>query len=522
MEIEYWVSDLPLPITIPAGSAGSAGSWRLADAPVEPLRRLYVDTFDWAIYLVGATLEWRRTAGHSMLIWSGLDQPAETLVQAISAAPAFPTDLPPGPLRTRLLKTVSCRRLLPMMWIDTDRRRLSLRDADDRQVARLTLDESRFQDPRGGQEGDLLPRLRIRPKRGQEDLVAATLTACQGERGLRPATTPILLEALTAVGRRPADYSSKLDFRLDPLARADQVTKEILLRLLATLEANLDGARANLDTEFLHDLRVATRRTRSALGQIRGVFPAAELAHFKDGFAWLQQVTGPVRDLDVYLLQFDAYEQSLPASLRPHLEPLRVFLSSRYAAEQGRLADALGAARFAQLMADWRVFLTASAAPLAPTPNGARPIKEVVDDRIRALVKRVRREGRAIRSDSRPEDLHELRKSCKKLRYLMEFFQSLYSKDDIRGLISLMKALLDNLGDYQDLAVQAAHLRDWAQQMRDEHAAQTDTLLAVGALIGNLLARRERARAAFDEVFSGFSSAENQLAFRTVFALVPA
>jgi CHAD domain-containing protein len=365
--------------------------------------------------------------------------------------------------------------------------------------------------------------VRVRIEHGDEDPLKATLKDLMGELGIASAHEPILLEALAAADRHPADYSSKLDFRLEPETRADLVTKQILRGLLTTLEANLDGARANLDSEFLHDLRVATRRTRSALSQLRGVFPMAVVAHFKEEFAWLQQITGPVRDLDVYLLDFAAYRQSLPAPLGADLEPLRDFLLARYAAEQRRLAHALAADRFTRLMADWRSFLQAPAADATNTANGARPIQQVANQRIRAMFKRVRREGRAIRAESPPEDLHELRKSCKKLRYLMEFFQSLYPQGQCRALISLMKGLLDNLGSYQDLAVQAAHLRDLAQTMRDEAQAQTQTatLLAMGALIGNLLGRRQATRDQFDRVFADFLSEHNQLAFRNLFDRQP-
>ena len=38
----------------------------------------------------------------------------------------------------------------------------------------------------------------------------------------------------------------------------------LLLRLLDTCESNVDGVLRDIDTEFLHDLRVAVRRTRSA------------------------------------------------------------------------------------------------------------------------------------------------------------------------------------------------------------------------------------------------------------------
>jgi hypothetical protein len=44
--------------------------------------------------------------------------------------------------------------------------------------------------------------------------------------GLEPARTPLVLEALAAAGRRPGDYSSKLDYHLDADERADAAAKE--------------------------------------------------------------------------------------------------------------------------------------------------------------------------------------------------------------------------------------------------------------------------------------------------------
>lgn len=291
---------------------------------------------------------------------------------------------------------------------------------------------------------------------------------------------------------------------LDPMQRADVVTRSILKSQFDTLLANLDGVRANQDPEYLHDLRVATRRTRSALTQIKFVFPDELVELHKSRFAWLQQVTNPMRDLDVYLLRFEDDEQSLPALLRPSLEPLRAYLLTIRDREQSRLRDALDSDEFVRLVQDWQTFLESPVPEESDTANATRPIKEVADERIWRLVKRVRQESRSIRADSPPEDLHELRKSCKKLRYLMEFFQTLYPEHDIQRLIGLLKTLLDHLGGFQDLAVQVHYLSELARRMRDEDRADTETLLAMGALIGHLLERQQALRDDFAEVFADY------------------
>ncbi len=493
------------------------GRWHLTEEPALSVGRTFLDTFDWAIYRAGASLEWR-DGPCPALLWRSLSAPETAAPLPLPARPEFAEALPEGPLRERLRPLARHRRLLPVMEIETRLLGFVLSEPGGSTVARLLVEESHCRDPQAGTRADLRPRLRLYPLHDSAEAAEALLAELGLALGLAPADRPPLLEALAACGRRPADYSPKIDFRIDPETRADQATREVLAGLFATIEANLAGTRANLDTEFLHDLRVATRRTRCALGQLRGVFPAVIRNHFKTEFAWLQAVTGPARDLDVYLAEFDAYQEALPPALRQDLEPLRGYLHAHSAAMRSGLVAALDSPRCARLFADWRDFLAAPLPPPGTTPNGARAIKPVADERIRALAKRVKREGRRIRADSPPEDLHELRKTCKKLRYLMEFFQSLYPREQIRGLIGPMKALLDSLGGFQDRTVQTAQLHDLGRRLRNDGQAPDDTLRALGALVGQLRTRQEQDRGDFDRVFGAFLTPEQQQGFRALFA----
>lgn len=494
-----------------------AKRWRLAEEPARGVSRCYYDTFDWALFSDGGVLERLSQPRGAELRWVPLGPESEVLTQVARDPIGFAAELPEGPVRSRILGAAGIRRLLPVMDLETGVRTLGALDDDDKTLWRIAIEEGRFRDPRGGGTGEMAARLRVLPLRGYDTERDALLEQLVLELGLSPAQLPPLVEALEAAGRRPCDYSSKIDFRLDPQARADAVTKTILRGLLETLERNLPGARANLDSEFLHDLRVACRRTRSALTQIRGVLPRSVVEHYKERFAWLQQVTGPVRDLDVYLLDFGDYQGSLAPPLRPHLEPMRSYILAHYDAEQRRLAEILGGTELAELLGRWRAFLESPVPDPRAAADAATPIKAVADARIWRMAKRVRREGRAIGPESPATDMHELRKSCKKLRYLMEFFQSLYPEDEVRPLIRLLKELLDNLGSFQDLAVQAAHLRELAGRMRAQRQADTDTLLAMGALVGQVLERQQGAREAFAGVFAGFLERDNQDRIRRLF-----
>ncbi len=272
----------------------------------------------------------------------------------------------------------------------------------------------------------------------------------------------------------------------------------LLRSLLRIVEHNLPGAIAGVDTEFLHDLRVAVRRSRSAQRQLRGVFAPEPLARFRAEFRWLQQVTGPSRDLDVYVLEL--------ADSPPGLDPLRELLLERRRRERRRMVRALRSDRMTTLLADWGAFLEELvAAPTEYRPDAARPIRDVAAERIRAVYARMVKTGSAIDDSSSPAALHELRKTGKELRYLLEFFSSLFAVDVVRPLVRGLKSLQDTLGRFQDYEVQAELLHSF----RDAVAAREDgpaALVAMGQLLGRLEREQSAARSESAARFADFAA----------------
>jgi CHAD domain-containing protein len=311
--------------------------------------------------------------------------------------------------------------------------------------------------------------------------------------------------------------SAKPDLQLQPTMPAGEAVRHILQNLLEAMEANEEGTCAARDPEFLHDFRVAVRRTRSALSQIKGVLPAPVLERFRPEFAWLGEITGPTRDLDVFLLRYEDYRESLPEEFRDALEPLGRFLEAHQRSEQSRLDGELTSPRYRQLKKEWSAFLAAPDIHASP-PDAGLPVAEVARKRIRKVLRRALREGEAIGEDSRPEDLHELRKTCKKLRYLLEFFQSLYPQQKVVRLIKSLKTFQDNLGEFQDLQVQSAALQKFADQMAAEGEIPPRSLLAMGMLIEGLQHRQRQARNEFADRFAEFSREKNLRLFEELFS----
>jgi CHAD domain-containing protein len=487
---------------------------------VEPARqeqRIYYDTFDWRLYGNNTVLEDCPDGRQHVLVLRAMNSGKPLARDRLSTSPAFIQDLPPGRLRDELAPVLEMRELLPLAKVRVRVRNLRLLNKDDKTVARVLIEEGTLQPRKGARARPLAGRVALLPVRGYHK-PATQITQQLEALQLEPDRQDPMLTALSMAGITPGDYSSKLNLHLDPDVRADQAIRIILHRLLDVMLANEAGTRTGTDTEFLHDFRVAVRRTRSALGQIKGVLPLPVLNRYKREFAWLGQITGNTRDLDVYLLTFDDYRNSLPASMQADIEALRDFLHRHWQIEHKALVRALDTARYRRLVSSWRTFLETPVKERSTLPNARRPVYEVACERIWRVYKRILKEGRAIEADTPAEALHELRKTAKKLRYLMEFFQSLFPSGKIKRLIGVLKSLQNNLGDFQDYEVQVHTLKRFSEQMVEENMAPAGTLLAMGMLIEGLERRQQQARQEFSERFSTFSLPDNQARFRTLFA----
>ena len=384
-------------------------------------------------------------------------------------------------------------------------------NADEKTVAWLTVTDMSLAGPGGKTATDLPPRLSLTAVRGyqvQTDRIARCLTAAAG---VTPAAASPLDDVLAAAGRHPGDYSSKIDVKLTADMPARCAMEEVLLRLLDTLEANVPGTIRDIDTEFLHDLRVAVRRTRSAVKLCGDVLAAGVPEAFSGEFKWLGDVTTPIRDLDVYLLGYDEMAAGLlaatPAELAPFHRPSRPAPRDRAA---GTGAGAALPPLHCSLTKAWRKELA------APAPRRGITAAALAADRIGRAHRKVLKRGSAITPDSPPESLHDLRKRCKELRYLLEFFASLYDPAIHQQAVRDLKGLQDCLGEYQDCQVQQHEIRMFAAQMMTERDVPATALLAMGELASKIARRERRARREFADRFADFASAASQHRFRAL------
>ena len=516
-------------------------------------RRTWLDTFDWRLHRAGLTLEYAGRARGGELLLSG--DTARTATAAATTATAAGTagaaagtagaaapatsqpvigwqaarphlmcELPDGPVASRIGDLVAPRALLPVVTVASTTTTHRLLNEDGKTVARLLVEHASIPGP---EPTNLAPRLEITEVRGYPGAARTAARLLGAAPGIEPATVPTETEALRAVGRRPGDYNNKVDAVITAAQPASQAAATILLRLLDTVEANIAGVLADTDTEFLHDLRVAVRRTRSALKLFgdaltgRGGLTEGEVAFFAAEFKWVGDLTTPTRDLDVHLLYFDDTARSLSAAKPDDLEPFRAYLEQRRRREVRLLSRGLKSARFTGLIRDWRDKLTtiADANPrtrVAPVRSGkdrgaaGETTVALAMERTRAAFAKTVRRGAAITLESPAETLHDLRKRAKELRYALEFFAPLHDRADQAKVVGELKRLQDCLGEFQDTEVQIGEIRALATAMLAAGEAPAVTLLAMGEVTAGLALRQREAREDFGRRFAAFAGIDGQ------------
>ncbi len=474
------------------------------------LSRTWLDTFDWRLYRAGLTLQHvsppgpQGTRGTGELVLTGTGGQRLTAPGRLARGPSLPGALPPGPLRDRVAAVAGIRALLPTVSVTSQVREVRLRNADDKTVARIFVDAM---SPRAPGGAPIPARLTLTEVRGYAAPArrAARLLAAGGATLSRQTA---LDAALSAAGRHPLDYDGRVDVMLRPAMPGAEAVRAILLQQLDNLEANVDGVLHDTDTEFLHDLRIAVRRTRSGLKLVGDVLHGELTLRFASEFRWLGDMTTPLRDLDVHLLSLPPMAKQLAAADPADLQPFLAYLERRRITERRKLSRVLRSARFAATVGDWRKALLV---PPGNRPAPAGPSAgELAADRTMRAHGRVLKLGSAITGNSPPESLHTLRKRGKELRYVLEFFASLYDPPIYRAVLSDLKRLQDCLGDFQDNQVQREEIQSLAAGMLAQHAATAPTLLALGELAAQLATRQAQARAEFAERFAGFASREGR------------
>lgn len=287
--------------------------------------------------------------------------------------------------------------------------------------------------------------------------------------GLRTSSQSKLERALGLVAAHPPASAPDVVGIQTGQAMAEAGRLVWRVQLVAIL-LNEAGARRGGDIEYVHDMRVATRRARSAARLFAAYFLDKAIKPFDPALRRTGGTLGAVRDLDVQLDKLARFAQSLPEGEAQELDHIAEAWRREQAEARRALFDWLDGKAFRRFIADWAAFCatpglgaravdeTAKSSPL-PTVTPYQ-VRHVMPSRILGRFEQVRCYEAVFESgEPIPEPmLHALRIDCKRLRYALEPVTHLLGEDG-EQLVKQLKHLQDHLGDLNDASVTRDRLR---------------------------------------------------------------
>lgn len=214
---------------------------------------------------------------------------------------------------------------------------------------------------------------------------------------------------------------------------------------LLHVQANVPGALLKLDEEYLHQVRVGLRRLRVVLSIAQRFRADAELAVLHEQVAKLCIELGRSREWDVFvtetlrpicsrLPEHAGLHDVLRASERPR--------EKQHAETEGSLASQ----EFQRMLLRFGAWMHSQEANETETPL-QKFAAQILDKRSR----QVRKNGKGQAGDA--GQLHAMRIACKKLRYSIEMFGSLFADNIAQSYLAALIELQDILGTLNDIAV---------------------------------------------------------------------
>ncbi len=205
------------------------------------------------------------------------------------------------------------------------------------------------------------------------------------------------------------------------------------------------------EEEDLHQLRINIRKSRAFLKEFSFLFPEDQLTYFYKNLSDLATQTNRKRDLDVIkerLKEVDTDHDFIQEDIKEEQER-----------EQHVIEEMLKGKKFEDFFHAYQ--LTLQSDILRTPDNAIGTIEETAREVIKALHLKIVKKINALEKVFDDKQLHKIRISLKKLRYLLEEFQHIFGEKKIEKMIEKSKKLQTLLGDFNDMVNQNKLLHDY-------------------------------------------------------------
>jgi triphosphatase len=273
---------------------------------------------------------------------------------------------------------------------------------------------------------------------------------------LRPESASKLARGLElASGRRIRPVHARR-VSLDDASNPREAARRIVAACVSQAQANEAGVLESADIEFVHQLRVAIRRLRSAFRLFREALRPDEYTAFADELRSAAAAMGRCRDWDVFVTE------TLPPLIKAHGDAeagRKILYRARAHQREARRAarEAVLAPRYGLLMVRLLRWVSAPGEP----QDGAEPTKDFASKVLRKGAKRLEAPSAAFATLD-GAGRHRLRILVKRQRYAVEFLGSLFRMAPVKRHVRGLAGAQDALGLANDCANALAHVQELA------------------------------------------------------------
>jgi len=421
----------------------------------------YLDTDDWRIHRAGFALRIRSESGKSEATLKSLHSASaevadrRELSEALESSASESLRQSIGPVGARVHAVSGAHALMPLFEVRTSRQRFGVRREDEaQQLGEIALDETVISRPHGEPQTSM-QRVEVEALTEVREPLQSLVKSLRSDCALEAASDTKYSQGLKSVGLAPGPAPEFAPATVDASMSIVEVALANLRRYLSAWNLHEPGARLGDDPEALHDLRVAGRRLDAVLRQFRSSLPASFL-EIRPTLKKVLRTLGEARDLDVALIELEAFGRGLPKSDRESIEPLKRHLASERGRARGRMLSVLDSV---SVQKDLQHLTSLLAAPSAASQQSSPELAlNVAPEMVRRRYRKVRKGADLLTLDSSMAAYHGVRGQAKKLRYALEAVAVIYGKP-ADEMLRALRRWQEKLGVQQDAAVASRRLQ---------------------------------------------------------------
>jgi CHAD domain-containing protein len=279
--------------------------------------------------------------------------------------------------------------------------------------------------------------------------------------------------------------------------------RKVILTDFIKMLAHEAGSRAGEDIEEVHDMRVATRRMRSAFQLLEPYYKTRPVRPYTQSLRALARRLGVVRDLDVMIDSLEKHRARCDETEQAALQTIIQRLDKRRRKARKKLINHLDSKAYRKFVENFAAFLSKPGkSARAIDANDAAPhqVRHVLPVIVHEHLATVRAYDTVL-AGAEVETLHALRIEFKRLRYLVSYFSDVLGSSG-EDFIDELKNIQDHLGLLNDCSV----AQEWLRGLLDDLNGDETQTAVLAAYIAELAEEQIRLMTEFPAVWAKFNT----------------